>query len=197
MRHWPALEWSFEPTAGPMRGTAAVAAAAHSGRLSKRLGGTLRSPTFEIRKPAICYRVGGSGVRVRLILDGLQLIQNPIYGGLNFAPDSPQPRWHRQDVSKWIGHRAYIEVLDEGDGYAALEQVVFGDGEPPRTAPSRLVAEMLDDAAIDSPAALAGRYQALVQQVFDRVARRATRAAAERRRSGEDRRLGARTPRRG
>ncbi len=149
-----------------MKAEVALAATARSGRLSPRLRGTLRSPTFEITEPAIFYRVGGRGVRVRLILDGLQLIQNPIYGGLNFAPAGTRPRWHRQDVSKWLGHRAYIEVLDDGDGFAALEQVAFGKGDAPRTVPNALVAEMLDDAAIDSPAALADRYQQLVQQVF-------------------------------
>ncbi len=161
-----ALDWTFAATAGPLKAEVASRATAHSGQLSPRLRGTLRSPTFEITEPAIFYRVGGRGVRVRLILDGLQLIQNPIYGGLNFEPQGPRPRWHRQDVSKWLGHRAYIEVLDEGDGFAALEQVVFGQGDAPRPVPNALVAEMLDNATIDSPATLAARYQALVQQVF-------------------------------
>ena len=58
---------------------------AHSGLLSGKLRGVLRSPTFEIAKPRIWYRLRGDGGQVRLIVDGLQLIQDPIYGGLKFA----------------------------------------------------------------------------------------------------------------
>ena len=31
----------------------------------------------------------------------------------------------------WIGQRAYVEILDDGPGYAALAAVVFSDGGPP------------------------------------------------------------------
>ena len=105
--------------------------AAHSGLLSAKLQGAIRSPTFTIDKKKLFYRVYGSSGEVRLIVDGLQLIQEPIYGGLKFSPTGETPRWHAQDVSKWVGHRAYIEVLDDGDGYVALEQVVMADDPPP------------------------------------------------------------------
>jgi hypothetical protein len=94
------------------------------------------------------------------------LIQNPIYGGLKFGPGSQQPHWHEQDVNKWVGHRAYIEVVDDGDGTIALEQVAFSDGPPPEPKPRRLIVEMLDDTALTSPAALAEKYQSLFQQVL-------------------------------
>ena len=67
---------------GPGPTTAASAAAfrdapattqpgiAHSGLLSKRLCGILRSPTFEITHPRILYRVAGQNARIRLIIDG-------------------------------------------------------------------------------------------------------------------------------
>lgn len=158
-----AFEWM--PTAGGSTPRVLEAAAAHSGRVSPKLRGVLRSPTFAIEKPKIFYRLYGTGGRVRLILDGMQLIQNPIYGGLNFEPESGTAHWHEQDVSKWIGHRAYIEVIDDGDGFIALGKVVFSDGSAPATSPNRLVVEMLDDSAITSPALLAQKYQALVQQV--------------------------------
>ncbi len=56
-----------------------------------KLQGALRSPTFEITAPKIFYRLHGNGGKVRLILDGLQLIRNPIYGGLEFGPEN-RPR---------------------------------------------------------------------------------------------------------
>jgi hypothetical protein len=115
---------------------------AHSGLDSERLVGAMRSPTFTIGKKKILYRVAGRGGQVRLILDGLQLIQEPIYGGLAFAVNNPDLHWHVQDVSMWAGHRAYIEVLDDGPGYVAVEQILFSDDGPPPDAP---VAKPLDE----------------------------------------------------
>jgi hypothetical protein len=107
---------------------------AHSGTLSMTLQGSLRSPTFTIAHKRIHYLVAGKQARVRLILNGLQLIQEPIYGKLAFAVDSDELRWHSQDVSMWIGQRAYIEVLDDGPGYVAVAAVVFSDDAPPPAA---------------------------------------------------------------
>ena len=59
--------------------------AAHSGLLAGKLQGVLRSPTFTIERPKIFYRLWGTGGQVRLVVDGLQLIQDPIYGGLKFG----------------------------------------------------------------------------------------------------------------
>ena len=155
--------------------------AAHSGMVSPKLQGAPRSPTFEITRPKIFYRLHGTGGKVRLILNGLQLIKNPIYGGLEFGPgeNDTTPYWHTQDVSKWIGQRAYIEVLDDGDGYIALEQVAFGDAAPPASRPNRLVAAMLADASLDSPAKLADAYQALLARVVDDWVANPLRAASD------------------
>jgi cytochrome c553 len=125
--------------------------AGHSGRLSNRLHGVLRSPTFEIAKTKIHYRLHGTGGRARLILDGLQLIQDPIYGGLRFDAGGPAPHWHSQDVSKWVGHRAYLELIDDGDGYLALERVAFSDAAPPGDDPAMDVAAVLSRTGGDSP----------------------------------------------
>ncbi len=109
---------------------------AHSGLLSWKLQGTLRSPTFTIQHKKIHYRVAGKQARVNLILNGLQLIREPIYGGLTFPVDNEALHWHTQDVSMWIGQRAYIEVMDDGPGYVALERVEFSDDpHPPPAAP--------------------------------------------------------------
>ncbi len=133
--------------------------AAHSGRLSTKLQGVLRSPTFEITSPRIFYRLFGTGGKVRLIVDGLQLIRDPIYGGLEFGPDNRASHWHTQDVSKWVGHRAYVEVVDDGDGYIALEEIAFGTTDPASARPNRFVAALVNDPALDSPQALATGLQ--------------------------------------
>jgi hypothetical protein len=104
---------------------------AHSGTLSTALAGSLRSPTFTIKHKRIHYLIAGRQAKVRLILNGLQLIQEPIYGSLAFAVDNDALEWRTQDLSMWIGQRAYVEVLDDGPGYAALAAVVFSDSGPP------------------------------------------------------------------
>jgi hypothetical protein len=110
--------------------------------------------------------VYGDGGKVRLVLDGLQLIRDPIYGGLEFAPGGPEPHWQPQDLSKWVGHRAYVELVDDGDGYLALEQMAFSDIEPAANVPNALIVEMLDDPALTSTTALGEKYQATLQRIL-------------------------------
>ena len=110
----------------------------------------------------------GSGGKVRLVVDGLQLIRDPIYGGLEFGPGVPEPRWHEQDVSKWVGHRAYVELVDDGEGYLALEQLLFSATKPADHLPNRAILAMLDDSALTSPEKLAEKYQSTLQVVLSR-----------------------------
>ena len=95
-------KWSVFETASKVPGKLVASGTRHSGLLSGKLRGVLRSPTFEIVKPRIWYRLYGTGGQVRLIVDGLQLIQDPIYGGLKFDAGGPEPHSREQDVSKWI-----------------------------------------------------------------------------------------------
>lgn len=131
--------------ASPTKLTMAGSSQAHSGKLARSTQGILRSPTFEITKDFIHYRVRGEKTQVRLIIDGFQLIRNPIYGGLEFPIKKPEEYyWHVQDVHMWKGHRAYIEVLDESDGWVALDEIRFSDHRHPRPdAPNAAVLELL------------------------------------------------------
>ena len=96
----------------------------HSGRAALTLQGTLRSPTFTIASPFLLYRIAGTGTRINLIIDGFQQIRYPIYGGLTIQPAKPDEfDWLIMDVSKWVGHRAYIELLDESDGFLAITEI--------------------------------------------------------------------------
>ena len=104
----------------------------HGGRESKRLVGALRSPTFEIDRPFVAVRVAGRDARARVVLNGLQLIQAPIYGGLAQAVNHGEElRWVTFDVRMWKGQPAYLEFLDDGAGYVALSEAWFADAPPP------------------------------------------------------------------
>ena len=172
--------------------TVAAIHPAHAGRsdtLLPALQGALRSPTFVITKKKIHYRAAGKEVRVNLILNGLQLIQDPIYGKLTFMvnttskasptksgkrPDFAIPfesndsyAWHTMDVSMWLGQRAYIEILDEGSGYAAFDQVVFSDEGPLPEAPNTLFLNLLNDSANDTLDQLTKSYLHLAGTILD------------------------------
>jgi hypothetical protein len=155
---------------------------ARSERALPSLQGALRSPTFVITKNKIHYRAAGRNGRVNLILDGLQLIRDPIYGQLTFVVNTrPAPakgslpfledagpfQWHTMDVSMWIGHRAYVEVLDEGAGHVDLDQVVFSDELPPPEAPNGLVVNLLRDPASASLQQLMRAYLLLADTIID------------------------------
>ncbi len=109
---------------------------------SHRHQGAARSPTFTITKPHVLYRIAGENAKVRLIIDGYMMnVHNPLlFGGIAFdVRTGGRWRWHHQgsDVRNYIGHSAYIEVLDDGDGWVALDQVLFSDHGPPAEGDAR------------------------------------------------------------
>lgn len=89
-----------------------VRPALNTANLSKRLQGSLQSPDFTITHKFIHVRLAGWQTRVRLVIDGFELIRSPIYGGLTRNVASDQPRWLTFDVDMWQGHRAYFEFND-------------------------------------------------------------------------------------
>ena len=55
---------------------------AHSGLVSDRLQGVLRSAAFTIETRYIHWLVAGRGGRINVVVDGFEKIRDPIYGGL-------------------------------------------------------------------------------------------------------------------
>src|SRR5262249_52090569 len=94
-------------------------------------------------------------------IDGFQQIRDPIYGGLTFAIQGQLPRWYVQNVGMWVGQRAYIEVLDDGDGHVELERVLFSDNPSPAPeAPAAALIGLMERAG--SAEGLAQEYQKLL-----------------------------------
>jgi hypothetical protein len=146
---WDATGLAFRPESGP--------GYPHSGRESGKLAGALRSPTFTIDGPYLAARLAGRDAKARLVLNGLQLIQAPIYGGLaqpvNHGEDL---RWVVFDLAMWKGHTAYLELLDDGPGYVAVTEVWFADRPPPNENGDRVApvpAAELPPARRDNPEA--------------------------------------------
>ena len=163
----PAISLRFSGGPRPQVTSAVWASAGDSGRLSEKLHGTLQSQTFTLTKPRIIYRVAGHSTRIRLIVDGLQILRDPLYGGLNVGADSDALRWQVQDVSRWIGHRAYIELQDIDPGSIALDRVGFTAGEPPVEAPDKSIYDALMDTNLKDREGVAAIYARLSQSAIN------------------------------
>jgi hypothetical protein len=141
---------------------------ADSRQVSSKLQGVLRSKTFVIPKKKVLYRVAGRGAQINLIIDGYQRIRDPIYGGLTIPINhGDRFEWRVQDVEMWLGHRAYIEIIDDGPGYVAVEKIRFSDNGPPPPAPNRLIVRILDDPQLKSPQTLARKYRELFLEILE------------------------------
>ena len=104
------------------------ATCAHSGTIAMECQGTLRSPTFVIDDEAIHLRARGHGGRMRLIIDGFVLGE---YNGLLFEShivDVDTDSWtnYTMDTSRYQGHQAHIALIDDGDGFLAVDAIRFG-----------------------------------------------------------------------
>ncbi len=110
---------------------------AHSGLVSDRLQGVLRSPTFTIDSEYMHFRVAARDARIRLVIDGYQLtpFNGILFGNtmINTGDTQGAYTWFSMgnQVGKYRGERAYIELMDEGDGYIAVDQVVMSDHPRP------------------------------------------------------------------
>ena len=75
------------------------------------VAGALRSPTFIINKPFLVVRAAGNQSMIRLVVENFQLIQDPIYGGLDHEVNSAEPKDYVIDLKMVQGNKAYIELL--------------------------------------------------------------------------------------
>lgn len=109
-------------------------ASADSGRVAETLVGTMRSPTFEIRKPYLGVLVRGRGT-LRVIIDGFTMDE---YNALLFERAKLEVSegdwtWVVHDVRKYVGHRAHHEIIDDlADGSIQVARAVWlDDANPP------------------------------------------------------------------
>lgn len=112
---------------------------ADSSRLGWNLAGTLRSPTFRLTADRLHLRVRGQNAKLRLVIDGYQMnLHADLLFSQTLVPiQSPQFEWRTLagDIGKYVGHTAYLELIDEGDGFIAVDQIWMG-GDRPVLAPA-------------------------------------------------------------
>ena len=132
----------------------------HSGLLSRKLQGTLRSPTFTLTENHLHLLVLGSDVRINVVVDNFKIIRNPIYGGLTRRVKNEAPHWQTFNLSMWKGHECYVEIADLTNGdpsaggsgpdaYGAVQQMwLSANGRPPTGALPKVADVPLKDEAL-------------------------------------------------
>ncbi len=123
----------------------------HSGLDSEHLQGILRSPNFTIDCDYIHFRVAGRNARMRLVIDGYQLTPD---NGLLFGDtlrDTGDTHgsfiWITmgKQVGKYRGREAYIELIDESDGYIAVDEIILSDSPTPPPAHGLQQADLIGE----------------------------------------------------
>lgn len=84
---------------------------ASSQKISRGLSGALRSPTFTIDQDYILFKAAGNQSSFRIVLDNLQLIQDPIHGDLSRVINNAETSDYISYVGMWKGSKAYIEIM--------------------------------------------------------------------------------------
>lgn len=159
LRDWQATGWAFDlgsdsEVPSLLRPPAVPEGLYSSARLGKKLRGVLRSPTFTITKPNLLYRIAGENVTVRLIIDGYVMDEYNalLFRGCKFDVSNPRKHWARQggDVANFVGHRAHIEIYDEGDGWVVIDDVRLAEPGQPTAEPVSPVNTALAEPGITS-----------------------------------------------
>jgi hypothetical protein len=100
--------------------------------------GTLRSPSFTIPHENIHLRLAGTASQVRLIISRYGLREfNPLLFESSFIDVNTGGafRWYsiNSGLGRHIGRSAYFELVDPGNGFLAMDQIVFSKNSlPPR-----------------------------------------------------------------
>jgi cytochrome c553 len=128
---------------GSLRG--AEAGTVDSGRVARQLVGSARSPAHTISRRYLHVRVRGHDAWIRHIIDNYWLDdQNGLLfegmrrrlGGVDDAGRARDPRdfeWRFEtfDLERFQGERAYIELIDDGDGWIEVDAILASDSATP------------------------------------------------------------------
>ncbi|MEQ1842290.1 MAG: DUF1549 domain-containing protein, partial [Verrucomicrobiales bacterium] len=100
-------------------------------RLGEAHSGVLRSPTFTIEGDEIHVRLRARGGMMRVVIDNYHMaVHQPLLfrGTVHKEPDTKGAfTWMRfdGDLTKYRGHRAYLEFVDPGPGYYEIDEIRF------------------------------------------------------------------------
>ncbi|MCC6152772.1 MAG: PSD1 domain-containing protein [Candidatus Hydrogenedentes bacterium] len=104
----------------------------HSGRIAAQLRGALRSPTFTLDHTRVQVLAAGRSAQVRLVIEDyfIREFHNLLFESTVITVDHGDDlRWLEiaGGLEKYQGCRAHIEIVDEGEGYIAVDEVRFSN----------------------------------------------------------------------
>ncbi|GMW01248.1 MAG: hypothetical protein AMXMBFR84_23850 [Candidatus Hydrogenedentota bacterium] len=157
----PSAQGAWEENAGHI--SLAPSGAAHSGLIDSRLEGAMRSQDFVIDRDCIQYRAAGWGGYIRIVIEGYELrkFSNLLFESTYLPVSHGEPfRWlHQIDgLSKFKGRTAYIEIVDPGEGWIAVDEIRFGDTIPEADGTHPVLRALLNPVPPRSMGELADRY---------------------------------------
>ena len=140
---WSTSGLAFTPVGSDLRlradGSIANPGTIDSGVSGKKQTGILRSPTFEIAATQIHVRMRATAdVTVRVIIDNYHMAHfNALLFKQTYLNDKAtdtggQWIWKSlaNDLRKYVGHKAFLEFVDEGDGDIAIDEIRFSERKP-------------------------------------------------------------------
>lgn len=110
-----------------------------SGGGGRKQTGILRSPTFEITTRQIHLRMRATAnVKVNVVIDNYQMapFNALLFGGtfMNGGSSDTKDKWQWKtlggDLKKYLGHKAYLEFVDQGEAAVAIDEIRFSDRGP-------------------------------------------------------------------
>ena len=119
--------------------------------------GILLSPDFTILEDYLHVEVAGENARLLLVVDGFNLLRDPLYGELHRAVNNPNPHWITFSLQRWRGSRAHLQCIDQptqdladpdhenseypSDGWLAVRRIYYStQNEPPRKTADETIA---------------------------------------------------------
>ena len=75
--------------------------------------GTLATASFPLEHRYVHVRAAGDHSRLKLIVDGLHVVRDPIYGSLHRNVDKAEAHWVTFDVEMWRGRTAFLQAIDQ------------------------------------------------------------------------------------
>jgi len=115
---WSSDGWGFGES--PLRGEPIIdrksnairglrSGIASSKVIANGIQGVLRSPNFIIEHDSLAVRATGNTGLIRIIIDNFQVIQGPLWQGLEAIIEDPEWRTYKFDLSLAKGHKAYLQ----------------------------------------------------------------------------------------
>ena len=153
---WTRSGHAFQPTRGGVRfelsDSDVRSRTVDSAFFGDKAAGILRSPTFKLETNHIHVLARSAGqVNMNVIIDNYQM--GP-YNGLLFngtfkrSPDT-KGLWKWESfggqLNKYLGHNAYLEFEDRGNGAIGIEEIWFSDGGVPPPSHSELIQAVAGD----------------------------------------------------